>query len=255
MDTSDGGGREGLLDDNVVRLPRDWLGPREELIPVGRSADGPIDEGASPSADAFWGESSASIQDALPALPDAAHMRDRPMVLARASELVRRHARIVSALAAAAVLAAVAVFGTGGHSSRHRTAGAAGGEVMSSPFADAAPHVTSASRALVLDRALVHRATGRHRPRLGVHRSHHPRAEHPVAAAPQPVQYTSPPPPSSAGSETTAASEATPNPVSSPSPTTDATPSTESTSPASSSSSQAALGANGALAPGSSPDG
>lgn len=253
MDTSDGGGRESLLDDNVVRLPRDWLGPREELIPVGTSERGPTDEGAPSSADAFWGESSASIQDALPALPDAAHMPRPSRFLARASELVLRHARLVSALAAAAVLAAVAVFGTGGHSSPHRAAGAAGAEVMSSPFADAAPHATSARRAQVFDRALVrHGAVGGHS-RTGGHRSHHPQAEHVVTAAAQPVRYTSSPPSSTAASA--AGSETAPASVSSPPPATATTPpSTEPASPTSSSSSPA-LGANGALAPGSSPDG
>jgi hypothetical protein len=49
---------------NVVRLPRDWLGPKdglepgEELVPVGSPAPEP------PGADAFWSESSAAIQDA-----------------------------------------------------------------------------------------------------------------------------------------------------------------------------------------------
>ncbi len=48
--------------DNVIRLPRDWLGPREELVPFGPRAD----EGAPPpSAADFWGEGSAAVQDAL----------------------------------------------------------------------------------------------------------------------------------------------------------------------------------------------
>lgn len=57
-------GGEGLLDDNVVRLPRDWLGPRDELIPFGPSSD---KSAAPPTADDFWGEGSALVQDALSA--------------------------------------------------------------------------------------------------------------------------------------------------------------------------------------------
>jgi hypothetical protein len=58
--------------DNVVHLPaRDWLGPREDLVPVGpaKHADSP------PAPDDFWGEDSASLQDALraPAAPEVVH--------------------------------------------------------------------------------------------------------------------------------------------------------------------------------------
>ena len=64
--------------DTVVRLPRDWLGPREELVPFGpraasQRADGalPSDE-SPPSAEDFWGERSAAIHDALQAPADDA---------------------------------------------------------------------------------------------------------------------------------------------------------------------------------------
>lgn len=73
-------GSEGLSDANVVRFPRDWFGPREELIPFGSSAETPNGDdagpaGLPPTADDFWGESSSSIQNALRAPapdPDAA---------------------------------------------------------------------------------------------------------------------------------------------------------------------------------------
>jgi hypothetical protein len=61
-------------EDNVVRLPRDWLGPREKLVPFGPSArhdeEEPLDEietrlSPSVSADDFWGERSAALQDPL----------------------------------------------------------------------------------------------------------------------------------------------------------------------------------------------
>lgn len=58
---------------NVVRFPRDWIGPREHLVPFGPGADPPRQTtapfGLPPSADDFWGEDSASVQDALQA-PD-----------------------------------------------------------------------------------------------------------------------------------------------------------------------------------------
>ena len=50
--------------DKVVRLPRDWLGPREDLVPFGPRASTPE---APPSAADFWGERSAAIHDALEA--------------------------------------------------------------------------------------------------------------------------------------------------------------------------------------------
>ena len=74
----------------VVRLPRDWLGPREELVPFGpratsQNAGGAASSDASPlradasqssadepppSAEDFWGERSAAIHNALQAPAD-----------------------------------------------------------------------------------------------------------------------------------------------------------------------------------------
>jgi hypothetical protein len=45
-----------------VRLPRDWLGPRDELVPFGPRADPPA---SPPSADDFWGEKSDAVQLAV----------------------------------------------------------------------------------------------------------------------------------------------------------------------------------------------
>jgi hypothetical protein len=90
------GSKQDRLESNVVRFPRDWLGPLEELVPIGPSSgqesdlprDREPDGQTAPAervvdfppsaplrADAFWGEDSASIHDALepPAQPaDAA---------------------------------------------------------------------------------------------------------------------------------------------------------------------------------------
>ena len=56
----------------MVRLPRDWLGPREELVPFGPRASSEDSEELPPSAEDFWGERSAAIHDALEAPADTA---------------------------------------------------------------------------------------------------------------------------------------------------------------------------------------
>lgn len=89
---------------NVVRLPRDWLGPREELVPFGprvASLDAetapPADSGeaalssdngeaAPPSAEDFWGERAAAIHDALQAPANPAHLDTRSAGLAGTRE-------------------------------------------------------------------------------------------------------------------------------------------------------------------------
>ena len=89
MDRDGGETEEGVegtaTESNVVRLPRDWLGPREELIPFGPRArqSSPASRDASsasalsespgateassiaPSASDFWGEHSADMHHAL----------------------------------------------------------------------------------------------------------------------------------------------------------------------------------------------
>ncbi len=50
---------------DVVRLPRDWLGPREDLVPFGPRAVSLDRDAAPPSAEDFWGEGAAAIHDAL----------------------------------------------------------------------------------------------------------------------------------------------------------------------------------------------
>lgn len=117
-------------EDKVIRLPRDWLGPREELVPFGPSADrqephgsepplgqrdGPDDASARPpleevaplspepvSPDDFWGERSAALQGPL----DEA---DRDAVVGDESGPTRRRRRGPVVAAAAAALVAVAL--------------------------------------------------------------------------------------------------------------------------------------------------
>ncbi|HET8980032.1 MAG TPA: hypothetical protein VFN87_17905, partial [Solirubrobacteraceae bacterium] len=53
-------------DENVIRLPREWIGPRDELVPIrppsfdgaggGPGAAGGPDPETPPAADAFWTE-------------------------------------------------------------------------------------------------------------------------------------------------------------------------------------------------------
>src|SRR6202042_1687527 len=114
---------------NVVRPPRDWLGPREELVPFGPRAasrvpdeSSPTDD-AAPSAEDFWGERSAAIHGALQAPADWAAAdpdpTDRGPVGARAIRLRgfdrRAAAAATAGLAAVAVMvvAVVSIFGAG----------------------------------------------------------------------------------------------------------------------------------------------
>lgn len=65
------GDRGASGEDNVVRLPREWLGPIEELVPIGttargRAADGAADTvEAAPSASAFWSADAAALHSAV----------------------------------------------------------------------------------------------------------------------------------------------------------------------------------------------
>lgn len=62
---------------NVVPFPRDWIGPTEDLVPIGSSpGERPRDDevfgsdeelGRALGADAFWGECSASLHEAIEA--------------------------------------------------------------------------------------------------------------------------------------------------------------------------------------------
>jgi hypothetical protein len=55
------GWSEGEDTSNVVRLPRDWLGPRSELVPFGPSADAARPTGDYLTQDDFWGGELDSI--------------------------------------------------------------------------------------------------------------------------------------------------------------------------------------------------
>jgi len=70
----DEAGRE-TLDSNVIRLPCDWLGPREELVPFGSRAE--PDPTLGLEASDFWGEGSAAVQRAMEAPADRHAARTR----------------------------------------------------------------------------------------------------------------------------------------------------------------------------------
>jgi hypothetical protein len=81
--TTQGDGDERTTE-NVVRLPRDWLGPREELVPIGsraRAAETPDDappESLPPTAASFWDEDSGSLQAPMQAPADTWQGRWEP---------------------------------------------------------------------------------------------------------------------------------------------------------------------------------
>lgn len=95
MDARDqAGGRETVEGGVVVRFPRDWVGPLEELVPFGPSADRENEPD-------FWGEDSAELQDAVEAAPEiGSRPRIGPRVL------------VAGAVVAALLLAVAAVLGS-----------------------------------------------------------------------------------------------------------------------------------------------
>lgn len=101
-------GQDGAADEagNVVRIPRDWFGPTEDLVPFGPRASAPADQ-LDPNT--FWDESSNHIQDVVEA--PAKRQDDgwfRPGVPVR---LHVPRGRGLAAIAAVAVIVAVAVAG------------------------------------------------------------------------------------------------------------------------------------------------
>ncbi len=97
---SDERGEQGAAGDNVVRLPRDWLGPREELIPFGPAAyaaedEGRGDTGNAPTAHDFWGGEDFGFGDR--AGDDGAAGSDQPRVGVRGLRVGAREFRFPGA--------------------------------------------------------------------------------------------------------------------------------------------------------------
>jgi hypothetical protein len=82
--TEDSGGLP-RSEENVIRLPRDWVGPPEELVPIGsaarnREAQRAPNDDLPQAADAFWSEDSAALHDAVQAPPARPRQRVAPPV-------------------------------------------------------------------------------------------------------------------------------------------------------------------------------
>ncbi len=63
---------------NVVRIPREWFGPPDELVPFGpRARHVGLHPSAEPDPNTFWGEDAGSIQDVVEAPPASDALRSR----------------------------------------------------------------------------------------------------------------------------------------------------------------------------------
>jgi hypothetical protein len=105
-------GRESTpTEDNVVRLPREWLGPREELVQIGV----PDADAAPPAPEDFWGEGSSDLQSALlgPSA-DEESAEDTSGPFGRRDWLRSWPARTPAVIAGALVLAVVVISAIGG---------------------------------------------------------------------------------------------------------------------------------------------
>jgi hypothetical protein len=234
--------------DKVVRLPRDWLGPREDLVPFGPSPAPPAEPDlASFAPDDFWGERAAAIHSVVQAPPaeppDDRPADDRPSP-ARKPRL--RHQRLAAAVAVAVagIAAAGAVVLLFGGSPSHETGGARLN--IAAIVSDGVSQILKAGPPRVVTRATA--------PRPVNHVRH--RAPRSKPAPPRTHHHTSPP------SATTYVSHpSTPSPqptyhptVSSPAPRI-VTTQTRAASRTSSAARVTPTGQNGALGPVQSPNG
>lgn len=77
-ETNPGDG-QGRAAENVVRLPRDWLGPRDELVPMGARARAETAEASRdgeappPTAASFWDEDSSALHAPMQAPAEEWH--------------------------------------------------------------------------------------------------------------------------------------------------------------------------------------
>jgi hypothetical protein len=174
---------------NVVRLPRDWLGPREELVPFGPRASSEDAEEPPPSADDFWGERSAAIHDALEAPADSARVTAAARSLRRFDR--RPRSTVIGGLAIALLVVIGIVSTVSGPGAARRPAGG-------SKVGVAAVFGSGVSRLLDLGLARLSTDLPRHPPsradashgHLAAHRPAPPRAHrrpHPQLSATPPV--------------------------------------------------------------------
>ena len=287
------------VEDNVIRLT-DWLGPREELIPFGPGADAEEAARASrakatgtlPTAEDFWSESSAAVQDALTAphgdddtlVTRGEHRRPASRSFTRsgrasaAAVWAQRRALLRSRAEATGnqrrlrsvpllglllvILIATPVLALSSGilwSGPRRPATIAHGDHTSALSAsDRTAELAAASHdpghqapRRASGQSATHRGPAVNRPRVHRRPLHHNAAPASVALA-QPAGYTTPAPASSSSST---ASSGSSSGTARMTPTSSSTTRVVATGGQKSSSAQPALGANGSLAPGSSPDG
>jgi hypothetical protein len=271
--------------ENVVRLPRDWLGPRDELIPIGSGAraaqaeDDAQTDALPPTAASFWDEDSGSLQAPMQAPPGMwqptpaerqvqpapRRLRARFGWAVTGAFISRRRVTATVAVVAAGLLLVLAVIGRsegGTHNAGDKTASvhkktpvhtAAGAN--NARVKTKTPVVTKIQPQPQSHRSARARShAGRSRVRkhriqvTTMHRRHRTRpTARPTNSTSEPVRATTP----------TYTGAPASSPATSPPPTTSAPSSpSASTDGATSSSSQhqPAFGASGSLGPGSSPD-
>lgn len=287
VDTTETQNRQGSRDkaahDNVIRLPRDWLGPREELVPFGPAAyrEEPGQAKELPrNADDFWGGADLPDDDGAAPSVAATPAGQRWWSLPTRSGLPRPRVRlsiglktvVLSALGVLGILAAIGlVLGSASrkpsalsahaHAPHRAIPAAAGFDPRATDLRDTA--ADRELRARAREAASVRRqAQIRRRRERADARRHH---EHRAKPAVQPVNYTTPAPAaasnggdsSSVSGSGSASTSSTPTSTSSTAAIAASGTSNSSTSSSNSSSSrnQPAIGANGTLGPGSSPDG
>lgn len=271
--------------ENVVRLPRDWLGSREELIPIGSRAHEAEAEGNAqtdalpPTAASFWDEDSGSLQAPMQApaevwqpTPAERHIqpaprRSRPLFRWAVTGVFSSRRRVTATVAvlAAGLLLALAVIGRsegGTHNARDKTASVpkrtpinTAKGANSARLKAKTPVVTQIHAQPQSHRSASARThTGRsraHKHRIQVttiHRRHHTRpTPPPTKSTSEPVRTTTP-----TYTQAPASSPATSPPATTSAPS--SPPASTDRATSSSSQHQPAFGASGSLGPGSSPD-
>jgi hypothetical protein len=177
-----------------VRLPRDWLGPPEHLIPFGTPTTteppqldqidfGTPSLGFAPSADAFWGEDSAAIHHPLDAPTGDQATNEQPSRLKgrrwlRFDVRPRRQFAAAAGVAVAALAAAVTVTQLVGAENRS-------GGVHGAGTADRPAQVGSVPTAALPKRAASAQSEPRHHPRSAAQHRARPRvASHHTGSQP-----------------------------------------------------------------------
>jgi hypothetical protein len=151
--------------DNVVRLPRDWLGPREELVPLDGTTGAASAAGSPPRADDFWGEDSAALQDPWQATgeTDPAGASGGPVRQARSRGAAFAYGGRRRVMAAVALIAAAAAIGIGiAYAGSGATRPRSSGGPTARLAADTKLHIGHAR----VSQTVTHRKPPAHRPRV-----------------------------------------------------------------------------------------